>query len=161
MSDITIRHARPEDIPRMCDLLTELFSIESDFVADKEKQTNGLNALIAEPPGNVLVLVAVHEGTVVGMATVQTLISTAEGGRVAFIEDVVVDQMCRGQGIGTLLLEGVASWSRNAGLKRLQLLADITNQRALDFYSSRELTHTRLICLRMRLQNDNLNHQPA
>lgn len=79
---IMIRQARPEDIPRMCDLLTELFSIESDFVPDLEKQVHGLSALIAEPPGKVTILVAVIDRMVVGMATVQTLISTAEGGRV-------------------------------------------------------------------------------
>ena len=148
MSDITIRYARPEDIPRMCDLLTDLFSIESDFVADKKNQANGLNALLAEFPERALVLVAVHGGTVVGMATVQTLISTSEGGRVGFVEDVIVDRKFRGEGIGTLLLQEVIAWSRQSGIKRLQLLADITNQRALDFYSSREWTHTRLICLR-------------
>ena len=149
--DFTIRHAQPEDIPRMCDLLTDLFSIESDFVPDREKQSHGLIALIAEPPGNALLLVAVQDGTVVGMATVQTLISTAAGGRVGFIEDVIVDQKLRDLGVGTLLLEEIVVWSRRAGFKRLQLLADRDNKPALDFYSSRGLTQTRLICLRMAL----------
>ena len=144
----------------MCDLLADLFSLESDFVPDREKQAKGLSALIAGAPGTGLVLVAVQGGTVVGMATIQTLISTSEGGRVGLVEDVIVDQLFRGQGIGTLLLEGIVSWSKNAGLKRLQLLADITNQRALDFYSSRELTHTRLICLRKQLSYTDPN-QPA
>ena len=157
---IVLRHAQPEDIPRMCDLLADLFSLESDFVPDREKQAKGLSALIAGGPGNGLVLVAVQEGTVVGMATIQTLISTSEGGRVGLVEDVIVDQLFRGQGIGTLLLEGIVSWSRNAGLKRLQLLADMGNQRALDFYSSRELTYTRLICLRKQLSSPDPN-QPA
>lgn len=145
---ITIRHARPGDIPRMCELLAELFTIESDFVPDKEKQAHGLRALIAQPPGNVLALVAAFDGLVVGMATVQTLISTAEGGRVGLIEDVIVDRAFRNRGIGTRLLEEIMAWSRSAGLKRLQLLADQDNQPALDFYSRRGLDLTRLICLR-------------
>jgi GNAT superfamily N-acetyltransferase len=147
---IMIRQARPEDIPGMCDLLTELFSIEADFVPDLEKQAHGLSALIAEPPGKVLILVAVIDGMVVGMATVQTLISTAEGGRVGFIEDVIVDGMFRSRGIGTLLLEGLVTWSERSGLKRLQLLADRENNPALDFYASRNWGSTRLICLRRR-----------
>jgi GNAT superfamily N-acetyltransferase len=145
---ITIRHARPGDIPRMCELLAELFSIESDFVPDREKQAHGLGALIAQPPGKVLVLVAISDGLVVGMATVQTLISTAEGGRVGLVEDVVVDRAFRSLGIGTLLLEEIAVWSRRAGLKRLQLLADRDNQLALDFYFCRGLDLTKLVCLR-------------
>jgi GNAT superfamily N-acetyltransferase len=135
----------------MCDLLAELFSIESDFVPDREKQLHGLSALIAHPPGRVLVLVAVIDELVVGMATVQTLISTAEGGRVGLIEDVIVDREFRFQGIGTLLLNEIAAWGRRAGLKRLQLLADRDNQPALDFYSCRGLDLTRLTCLRKKL----------
>ena len=60
----------------MADLLAELFSIEPDFIPDREKQIHGLSTLIAHPPGKVLALVAVVDGLVVGMATVQTLIST-------------------------------------------------------------------------------------
>jgi ribosomal protein S18 acetylase RimI-like enzyme len=149
--EITIRPARHEDIPRMCDLLAELFSIESDFVPDREKQVHGLNALLAAPPGKALLLVAVNDGTVVGMSTVQTLISTAEGGQVGLIEDVIVDRKYRSLGVGTFLLEGIVVWSKGAGLKRLQLLADCDNRQALDFYSSRGLTRTRLIGLRKML----------
>ena len=149
--DITIRHARPGDVPRLCDLLAELFSIESDFVPDREKQAHGLSALIAHPPGKVLVLVAVSDGLIVGMATVQTLISTAEGGRVGLVEDVIVGREFRNRGVGTRLLEEVEDWSGKAELHRLQLLADIDNQPALDFYSVRGLNRTRLICLRKML----------
>ena len=96
----------------MCDLLADLFSIESDFVPNRAKQVYGLHALIVEPPGKTLLLVAVHDKRVIGMATVQTLISTAEGGRAGLIEDVIVDQKFRGKGVGTLLLEGIVDWSR-------------------------------------------------
>ncbi len=149
--NITIRHARPGDIPRMCDLLAELFSIESDFVPDREKQVHGISTLIAHPPGKVLILVAVIDELVVGMATVQTLISTAEGGGGGLIEDVIVDQKFRTKGIGTRLFEEIVVWSKSAGLKRLQLLADSENQPALDFYYSRGLTRTHLACLRTLL----------
>ncbi len=145
-----IRPARTGDIPALCDLLRDLFSIESDFVPDEEKQAHGFSALIGNPPGKALILVAVMDGMVVGMATVQTLISTAEGGRVGLIEDVIVDRRFRSRGIGTLLVEGIVAWSECAGLKRLQLLADRDNQPALNFYASRNWDTTRLICLRRR-----------
>ena len=148
--DITIRTARPGDIPRMSDLLTELFSIETDFSPDVEKQVRGLSALVAGPPGRSCVLVAEQGGVIVGMATVQTLISTAEGGRVGVVEDVIVDRRFRSRGIGTRLLNGIAAWSERAGLKRLQLLADSDNLPALAFYTSRNWGNTRLTCLRRR-----------
>lgn len=90
----------------MCDLLAELFSIESDFVPDREKQVCGLNALIVDYPGKALLLVAVNDGRVVGMSSVQTLISTAEGGKVGFIEDVIVQREHRSMGVGFFCLKG-------------------------------------------------------
>lgn len=146
----TIRPARPGDIPRMCDLLTELFSIETDFAPDVEKQIRGLSALVAAPPGRSCILVAEQGGMAIGMATVQTLVSTAEGGRVGLVEDLVVRRNLRGRGVGTQLIEAILGWARSQGLTRLQLLADRDNQQALDFYASRNWVSTRLICLRRR-----------
>ena len=149
--DILIRPARPEDIPRMCELLSDLFSVETDFEVDVIKQMKGLSMLVSNPWGRAFVVVAVVDNSIVGMATVQTLISTAEGGHVGLVEDVIVDRQFRGRGVGTLLLEQIADWSRENGLKRLQLLADSDNRPALEFYSSLRWISTRLICLRKLL----------
>lgn len=149
--DYTIRVARPEDIPGMCELLADLFSLESDFEPDVEKQRKGLGMLMMEPARTSLVLVAAAQGQVIGMATVQALVSTAEGGRVGLVEDVIVDKRFRCRTVGTLLIEGIIAWSREQGFTRLQLLADRENHQALNFYTSRGLTPTRLICLRERL----------
>jgi len=148
--DITIRAARPEDIPPMTDLLAELFRIETDFAPEVEKQVRGLSVLVADQPGRSCVLVAEQGGMVAGMATVQTLISTAEGGQVGLVEDVVVHRDLRGRGIGTRLIAEIVAWARSQGLTRLQLLADRDNQPALDFYASRNWGITHLICLRRR-----------
>ncbi len=148
---IAIRAARPCDISRMAELLDDLFSLEKDFAPDVEKQVHGLSTLVADPSGRACVMVAERAGVVIGMATVQTLISTAEGGRVGFVEDVVVHSGHRGAGIGTRLLAEVAVWGRNRGLKRLQLLADLDNHDAVTFYVGRRWSLTRLICLRKML----------
>ena len=146
--DITIRPARPGDIPRMAELLSELFALESDFTADLEKQRDGLSYLIADPTGRSRLFVAEYAGTIVGLASVQILISTAEGGRVGLVEDVIVDQRHRGAGIGTLLLDSIVVWSRKNGLRRLQLLSDEENLPAVNFYIRNGWSGTRLICLR-------------
>jgi ribosomal protein S18 acetylase RimI-like enzyme len=146
--DITFRPARPEDIPHLCDLLEELFSREPDFSTDRKKQERGLGLLVADPSGSSLILVAVNDDAVIGMATVQTLVSTAEGGRVGLVEDVIVDERFRCRNVGTLLLEEIIARSGKMGLTRLQLLADRDNHQALNFYGSRGWAATRLICLR-------------
>lgn len=149
--DVAIRPARPGDIPRMAELLRDLFTREADFTPDLEKQMRGLSALVADPSGRSAVLVADRAGDIVGMTTVQTLLSTSEGGRVGLVEDVVVDRAVRGRGIGSRLLEEAATWSTRKGLKRLQLLADGDNLAALEFYRRRRWNSTRLVCLRQML----------
>ncbi len=104
--------------------------------------------LLTDPSDSSLVLVAVMEGKVVGMVSVQTLVSTAEGGKVGLVEDVIVDREYRGRGIGTLLLNHAVVWGRNRKLKRLQLLADRGNLPAINFYLHRGWTATNLFCLR-------------
>ena len=104
--DITFRFAGPGDIPRLCDLLSELFSLESDFSPDREKQERGLSLLVNDQPGASLILVAVAAETVIGVATIQTLVPTAEGGRVGLVEDVIVDERFRCPHAGQPLAEG-------------------------------------------------------
>ena len=146
-SNIKIRKAYQSDIPQMCDLLTELFSIEADFVAAPDKQARGLQLLLEDKDGS-LVLVAAVENEVVGMCSVQTLISTSEGGPVGLVEDVVVKTAYRSKGVGTALLSEIFSWCKEKGITRVQLLADRDNQQALDYYVSREWIYTNLICMR-------------
>ena len=146
-STIKIRRAYQSDIPQMCDLLTELFSIEADFIAAPDKQARGLQLLLEDKNGS-LVLVAAVENEVVGMCSIQTLTSTSEGGPVGLLEDVVVKTDYRSKGVGTALLSEIFSWCEEKGLTRVQLLADRDNQQALDFYVSREWIYTNLICMR-------------
>jgi GNAT superfamily N-acetyltransferase len=145
---IIIRPAEPGDISGMCALLEDLFSLESDFHPEAGKQRHALSLMIGDRSGNSFVLVAQSGAEIAGMATVQTLVSTAEGGRSGLVEDVVVKKEYRGCGIGTRLLDGIISWARQQHLRRLQLLADRSNQRALDFYQGRQWITTNLICLR-------------
>jgi len=146
-SNIKIREAYQKDIPQMCDLLNGLFSIEADFISNPDKQARGLQLLL-EDKDHSLVLAAAVGDEVVGMCSVQTLISTSEGSPVGLVEDVVVRNDYRGKGVGTALLSEIFSWCEEKGITRVQLLADRDNQEALDFYASREWIYTNLICMR-------------
>ena len=143
---ILIRDAVADDIPAMVELLAQLFSIEQDFVPDAEKQGRGLALLLAQPGAHLMV--AEREGRVVGMISVQMLISTAEGGAVGLVEDLVVGEGHRGEGIGGRLLRGMEARARETGLSRLQLLADMDNTSALEFYTRRGWCRTSLLALR-------------
>ena len=156
--DATIRNARLEDLDTLAILLRQLFSIEADFDVDAERQRRGLSMMLDGCLKHRCVKVAEVQGEVVGMVTAQLLISTAEGGIVALVEDMVVDSHHRARGIGRRLMTAIEEWSRERGAKRLQLLADHTNFSALDFYHKIGWRPTRLICLR-RKWNKTSQHQ--
>ena len=146
-----IRAAMPNDLDRLTELLGELFAIEADFTIDAERQRRGMILMLAAP--QACVLVAEADGTVIGLATGQLIISTAEGGPALLVEDVMVASNWRGQGIGRGLIYKLAQWAVDHDAHRLQLLADRNNSAGLDFYRKIGWQATALICLRRREQN--------
>jgi Acetyltransferases len=85
------------------------------------------------------------------MCSIQVLISTAEGGAVGLLEDLIVAADFRNQGIGAKLLAEAVDWAERQGLKRLQLLADKNNSPALVFYEKQSWQPTQLVCLKRSL----------
>jgi ribosomal protein S18 acetylase RimI-like enzyme len=149
--EVTVRPARIRDLPALVELLCQLFSIETDFAVRPDRHARGLRLLLgAVRRGRAYVAVAESQDQVVGMATVQTVVSTAEGARSGWIEDVVVREDLRGAGVGTALMADIARWARVKGLVRLQLLADRRNRPALAFYDRLAFQTTNMICLRAR-----------
>jgi GNAT superfamily N-acetyltransferase len=147
--EVTVRPARIRDLPALVELLCQLFSIETDFAVKPDRHARGLRLLLgAVRGGRVYVAVAESHDQVVGMATVQTVVSTAEGARSGWIEDVVVREDLRRAGVGTALMADIARWARDNGLVRLQLLADRRNRPALSFYDRLAFQTTNMICLR-------------
>jgi N-acetylglutamate synthase-like GNAT family acetyltransferase len=145
----TYRQALTEDIPDMVELLRQLFSIEKDFNFNPGKHRAGLLMLFQDKSSKIFV--AEKENRVVGMCTIQVLTSSAEGAKVGLLEDMVVDENCRHEGIGTHLLEAATNWAKESGLKRVQLLADKENIPALNFYRKYNWSLTNLIGLRKML----------
>jgi GNAT superfamily N-acetyltransferase len=144
-----VRRARAEDVPALAALLAELFSLEPDFAVERARQERGLRALLERE--TACVVVAEAGGRVVGMASAQAVVSTAEGGEAALVEDVVVTEAERGRGLGSALLPALEQWCRERGIERLQLLADRENAPALAFYERRGWARTRLVALRKQI----------
>jgi GNAT superfamily N-acetyltransferase len=142
-----IRPATEADLGAMVRLLADLFSIEADFKADARRQRRGL-ALMLEEPARRAVLVAERSGRIVGMVTVQLVVSTAEGAPSGWVEDMVVERAERRRGLGRRLLVSAEHWALEQGATRLQLLADRANLRALRFYRRMGWGGTQLVCLR-------------
>lgn len=137
-----VRLAQESDLPALVEMLRQLSKIEVDFRFDANRQRTGLEQLIASPQAYVFVLEL--GGLVAGMATIQELISTTEGGRVGLIEDVVIHRNFRGKGHGKELMNHLKAVAEELGYKRLQLLADEDNANGQAFYASQDWAPTNM-----------------
>lgn len=97
------------------------------------------------------IFVARERGRVVAMASLLYTVSTAEGGRAALFEDLVVLPECRGRGIGASLLRHVVEHARSEGLTRLTLLTDRDNERAQALYRKVGFVDSTMKPMRLKL----------
>jgi GNAT superfamily N-acetyltransferase len=146
MSSVTFRQAVKGDISSLLQLLHQLFAIEEDFTFHPGKQQKGLEMMIDSP--GAIIIVAESNGEIIGMATGQIVLSTAEGGPALLVEDVVVTRTWQRNGVGGDLLYAVGAWGEKQGARRMQLLVDRNNVPAKCFYENNQWTETALICLR-------------
>jgi GNAT superfamily N-acetyltransferase len=131
-------------------LLALLFTQEVDFKPDAAKQTRGLR-LIIEQLEVGRVFCAVDGNKIVGMVSILFTVSTAEGGRAALLEDLIVRPEFRGQGIGKQLLNEAISGARSAGCLRLTVLTDAINDRAQSLYQQAGFIRSTMVPLRLSL----------
>lgn len=147
---IEIDFAKAADAEALADLLAELFTLESDFRPDREKQLRGLRLILRNPQVGRLFVLRV-DGAIAGMANALVTVSTAEGRPVLLLEDVIVQAHYRGQGLGRRLVEHVLDWAAGAGMTRVTLLADKENAPALAYYERLGFVPSAMTVLRKRL----------
>src|SRR5207302_11379131 len=130
---VVIEPATDADMDELSEMLVELFAQESDFRPDKEKQLRGLR-LIFEQPSRGRVFVLRRDGVIVGMINLLFTISTAEGGFVILLEDLVVHDSFRGHGYGAQLLEYAINFAKQKKFLRITLLTDRPELRSQNFF---------------------------
>ena len=132
-------------------MLGILFTQEAEFTPDAAKQKRALEAIFANPAVGRL-YVAREGKRVVAMASLLFTISTAEGGKAALFEDLVVHDDYRRQGIGAKLLEYVIGQARAEGVLRITLLTDMQNERAQVLYRRLGFTGSPMKPMRLKLK---------
>lgn len=143
--------AKDKDLPTLVRLLGELFASEAEFTPQADKQEAALKLILADP-GVGKIFVARDGPRVVAMASLLYTVSTAEGGRAALFEDLVVDAAYRKQGIGAKLLRYVIEQARAEGLLRLTLLTDMQNERAQVLYRKLGFVGSPMKPMRLKLK---------
>ena len=149
-TSVQIIPATHTDMDVLTDLLCILFTQEADFKPERFKQMKALE-LIIDNPDKGFILTARIDNKVVGMVSILKLISTAEGGEVGILEDMIVHPDYHGRGIGSELIKYAIKESEKQQLARLTLLTDSTNQDAIEFYRKHEFRLSAMIPMRRSL----------
>jgi GNAT superfamily N-acetyltransferase len=134
---LTVRRAEEADLPTV----VRLFAIPDEGNLKLEDPSSPLPscyaealASIAADPRNML-LVAEREGAVVGAFHLTILQYVAyRGGRVAQIENVIVEPAARGLGVGAAMMAWAIDEARRQGCFRVQLTSNKARTRAHRFY---------------------------
>ncbi len=153
---LRIEPATLDDLPELTEMLFDLFSQEDDFVPNRDRQMRGLRLLLEQPSrGRVFVLR--NSSRILGMINLLITISTAEGGFVLLLEDLIIHRDYRGQGFGTRLLDHAIEFAKKKDFLRVTLLTDRPNEKLKNFYLKRGFVESGMVPMRMYFRG----HDPA
>jgi N-acetylglutamate synthase-like GNAT family acetyltransferase len=144
---LRIEPASLEDLPALVVLTMDLFAHSGDLRADSQVQEHGLR-LILEQPARGRIFVLRTDDAIYGMVNLLFTISTAMGGFVILMEDVIVHPMHRGNGYGTMLLQYVLEFAKKKDFKRITLLTDKISAESQNFFRKMGFEYSSMIPMR-------------
>lgn len=129
-----LRKATPNDMPRVLELIQELalYEKEPDAVIitaeDLKRDGFGENPLFT-------CIVAEMDGKIRGMALFYFRYSTWKG-KTVHLEDLIVQEVYRGKGLGKALYQEVMKFAKTQQVKRVEWVVLDWNTSAAEFYES-------------------------
>ena len=139
-----------EDLDQLVALTMALFEEEEDFNPDPARQERGLGAILEEP-GRGRIFVVRTDYEIIGMANVLFTISTAMGGFVLLLEDVIIHPDFRKSGYGSQLVEYVIDFAKRKNFLRITLLTDRVSEESQRFFQKMNFVHSSMIPMRLSL----------
>lgn len=130
-----IRKAKPTDLQHILDLIVELAVFEKEPNAVEVTVDELLSSGFGVRP-DFTCFVAEINTKIVGIALVYTRFSTWKG-RVLHLEDLIVSEVMRGQGIGSALLDQVVRFADKLKVKRISWEVLDWNTPAIEFYEAK------------------------
>ena len=154
-----IEPATLEDLPLLAELLMDLFAQESDFRPDYNSQIRGLRLILEQPSrGRILVLRSATQ--IIGMINLLFTISTAEGGFVILLEDLIIHRDFRGQGFGGELLKHAIEYAKQKDFLRITLLTERASEESLVFFEKHGFQRSAMVPMRLWLGTSAAAHIP-
>ena len=125
---MTIRLAQPQDSPALF-LLACPFA--TSFAVEQAAFERSFDALLTQPDACVIVAEA-DQGEIVGYLLGFNHLTFFANGCVAWVEEVMVSETHRRQGVGQQLVEAFEAWATERGAKQIAL----ATRRAAEFYEA-------------------------
>ncbi|UBM59940.1 GNAT family N-acetyltransferase [Marinilongibacter aquaticus] len=130
--NMTIREGKAEDVPAIMQLVKEL----AEYEKASEEVTNTEEAMLEAGFGDKPIFnsfVAELDGKLVGISIFYPRYSTWKGKRL-YLEDIVVTEELRGQGVGKALFERTVEEAKNTGCSGMMWQVLDWNNSAINFY---------------------------
>lgn len=146
-----VEMATLDDLAALTELVMDLFSISGDFQPERAVQERGLR-LILEQPSRGRIAVLRNDDKIFGMVNMLFTISTARGGFVILLEDVVIHPHHRGQGYGSMLLDYVTDFAKQKKFLRITILTDKISAESQEFFRKQGFEYSNMIPMRRLIE---------
>lgn len=145
--ELRVEPACLDDLPALVELTMDLFAHSGDLRADSRVQEHGLQ-LILEQPSRGRIFVLRNNDAIFGMVNLLFTISTAMGGFVILMEDVIVHPKHRGRGYGAMLMDYVLDFAKKKNFRRITLLTDKMSDDSQKFFVKMGFDYSTMIPMR-------------
>jgi GNAT superfamily N-acetyltransferase len=102
-----------------------------------------------------------RDRSIVGMINLLFTISTAEGGFVILLEDLVIHKEYRGHGYGSMLLDYAIEFAKQKNFRRITLLTDRPELRSQNFFRKHGFYESPMLPMRLLIPSQHQTSEPA
>ena len=83
---------------------------------------------------STILFAIIEKEKMIGFMNIQYFYSIWSHGKVFFLDDFFIEESFRGRGYGEKALKSLQEYAKKGGIKRIQLMAENTNPKAIEFY---------------------------
>lgn len=83
---------------------------------------------------STILFAIIEKEKMIGFMNIQCFYSVWSHGKVFFLDDFFIEENFRGKGYGENALKDLQEYAKKIGIKRIQLMAENTNPKAIEFY---------------------------
>ena len=83
---------------------------------------------------STILFAIIEKEKMIGFMNIQCFYSIWSHGKVFFLDDFFIEENFRRKGYGEKALKDLQKYAKKSGIKRIQLMAENTNPKAIEFY---------------------------